>query len=483
VQQVAEVFKNRFVRNGWRALVAAGVLAIAATGTATRGETLADALVSAYNSSGLLEQNRALLRAADEDVATTAALLKPILNYFADVTRDFGDNRTTTSLGIPVNRDLGATNASAGLIAELLLYDGGATALSRDSAKEAVLATRQQLIGIEQGVLFRAASAYLTVTALRQFVALRENNLRLVEQELRAAQDRFEVGEVTRTDVAQAEASFAESQSGLAEARGDLLQAVEEYRAAVGKTPGTLAPPPPLPRLNRSVEEARDLAVRTHPDLRAAQHQVAAAELNILSAEALILPRVTATSRLSLIEDLGSSDFTRSGSIGIELNGPIYQGGSIDSSIRRAIAVRDSQRGNLLEVQRRISQNVGNSYAQLSSQRASLAASEQRIEASRIAFNGVREEAALGARTTLDVLDAEQDLLDAETSRISAEANVYIAAFGVLQSTGRLTAEQLNLGVQTYDPTAYYNLVKDAPTARSKQGQQLDKVLKSLQKQ
>jgi outer membrane protein len=244
-----------------------------------------------------------------------------------------------------------------------------------------------------------------------------------------------------------------------------------------------LAPPPPLPTLNASLETARSLALQTHPDLLAAQHQVAAAELAILQAEAARNPQLSAVTRLGIDENLGSSEFTRSGTIGIELTGPIYQGGAIDSSVRLAMALRDAQRGNLLEVQRTVSQNVGNAYAQLAAQRASLAASEERIEASRIAFQGVREEASLGARTTLDVLDAEQDLLDAETSRISDEANLYVAAFEVLQATGRLTSEQLNLGVQTYDPAAYYNLVKDAPIARSKQGQQLDRVLKSLQKQ
>lgn len=470
----------------WKDVTAAtiaAVFALGGSGVAVQAEALADALVGAYNTSGLLEQNRALLRAADEDVAIAAAALKPIITYSADLTRSFGESRGIGFSGIPIEDDLGNTTAGLALIGQLLLFDGGATRLSREAAKETVLATRQQLISLEQQVLLRGAIAYLNVTSFREFVALRRNNLNLLEQELRAARDRFEVGEVTRTDVAQAESSLSEAQSGLAQAQGDLQQAVEEYRAVVGRIPGTLEPLPPLPTLDASLETARSLALQSHPDLRAAQHQVAAAELTILQSEAARNPQVSAVTQLGINENLGNNERSRTGSIGIQLTGPIYQGGAIASGVRLAMALRDAQRGNLLEVQRTVSQNVGNAYAQLAAQRASLASSEERIEASRIAFQGVREEASLGARTTLDVLDAEQDLLDAETSRISDEANLYVAAFEVLQSTGRLTAEKLNLGVQIYDPSAYYNLVKDAPIARSRQGQQLDQVLKSLQRE
>ena len=461
---------------------ALGVCVIMAAGVA-QAETLADALVGAYNNSGLLDQNRALLRAADEDVAGAAAALKPVVNYTASVTRNFGDTRSISSqTGLASTNNIEATNASVGIAAELLLYDFGATQLGVEAAKETVLSTRQQLISIEQQVLLSAVSAFLNVRSLREFVALRRNNLNLLQQELRAAQDRFEVGEVTRTDVAQAEAQLAEARSGLATAQGDLQQAIEVYRNVVGRTPGQLTAPPSLPSFGSNVEAARAQALQVHPDLRAAQHAVAAAELNIQRAKAGIKPRLSANGSLNRQENLGSSSYTNSGSIGITLSGPIYQGGLIDSAIRSAIAARDAQRGNLFEVQKTISQNVGSAYAQLSAQRASLSASEERIRAARIAFDGVREEAQLGARTTLDVLDAEQELLDAETSRISAEANVYVAAYSVLQATGRLTARDLGLGVQLYDPAAYYNLVKDAPVARSAQGQKLDRVLKSLQK-
>ena len=169
-------------------------LVVALSATAVQAETLADALVGAYETSGLLEQNRALLRAADEDVATAGAALLPILNYSASVRRDYGRSGVS-SVGIS---SLDGTDASVGLTASFLLWDGGASRLSVESLKETVLATRQQLISVEQTVLLRAVAAYLTVTSTEEFVELRENNVRLLTQELKAAQDRFEVGEVDR---------------------------------------------------------------------------------------------------------------------------------------------------------------------------------------------------------------------------------------------------------------------------------------------
>ena len=166
-----------------------------------QSETLADALVSAYNNSGLLDQNRALLRAADEDVAIAISSLRPILNWSADITREFG--RADSG---PATVGIRQTDVNAGITASLLLYDFGRTQFQIDAAKETVLATRNSLVSIEQDVLLRAVQAYMNVRRNSRFVSLRENNLRLIRQELRAAEDRFEVGEVTRTDVALAEA-------------------------------------------------------------------------------------------------------------------------------------------------------------------------------------------------------------------------------------------------------------------------------------
>jgi len=453
------------------------LLSVLLTGPA-RAETLADTLVSAYKNSGLLEQNRALLRAADEDVAQVVSELRPILSWSADVTSNFGRTRT----GGFDDRSISSDELSAGLSLDLLLYDFGRTELRAEAAKETVLATRETLRNIEQQVLLRAITAYMNVRRNSELVSVRKNNLNLLQQELRAARDRFEVGEVTRTDVSLAEAQLASARSGLASAEGDLSRAIEEFRRAVGRAPGALREPSQFPKLPGSIQTAKNIAVQNHPNMLRAQFDVAAADLTVIAAQAAMRPTVNLNARLSAGEELGGSDFDRRGSVGVSVNGPIYQGGRLSSAVRQAMAQRDARRGALHSTSREVTRDVGNAYARLRAARASREAGQEQVRAARVAFEGISEEAKLGARTTLDVLEAEQDLLDAQASLIAARADVITAAYEVLATIGQLTAEDLKLGVQTYDPAAYYNLVKDAPAALSPQGQKLDRVLRALGK-
>ncbi|MFP7571188.1 TolC family outer membrane protein [Marivita sp. S2033] len=446
--------------------------------TIAKAETLADAMIGAYNTSGLLEQNRAVLRAADEDVAQAVAALRPVINWSADATRQFGTSRSSSTAGNIVPTV--SNTMSANLIAELTLFDNGQNTLAISTAKEAVLATRQQLVSVEQQVLFSAVEAFMEVRRALENVALRQNNVRLITQQLRAAQERFEVGEVTRTDTSLAEARLAAARSQLATAQGALTIAREQYLAVVGRMPGNLEPPRSLPNLPNSIETAKSIALRGHPQIKSVQHQVAAAELNILRAEAAMKPTVRMAGRLSVTEGIDSDRFTRGGSIGIEAGGPIYQGGRLPSLVRQAMANRDASRGVLHQTIDQIAQTVGVAYSQLRIARASLVSTDEQIRAATVAFRGIREEAALGARTTLDVLNAEQELLDARSARISAQVEEAIAAYRVLSSLGQLTAGDLNLNVQQYDPATYYNLVKDSPSSISRQGEQLDRVLKAL---
>lgn len=461
-------------------MAVAVVLGLVAGGTMARADTLADAMIGAYNTSGLIEQNRAVLRAADEDVAQAVAALRPVISWSADATRQFGTSRSATTNNTIVPTV--SNSVSASLTGELTLYDNGQNRLAIEAAKEAVLGTRQQLINIEQQVLLSAVEAFLEVGRAIENVALRENNVRLITQELRAAQERFEVGEVTRTDTSLAEARLAAARSQLAAAQGALIIAREEYLAVVGRLPNQLQPVGRLPTIPDSVDTAKAIAVREHPQVKSVQHQVAAAELNILRAEAAMKPSVRLAGRLTVTEGIDTERFSRGGSIGLEAGGPIYQGGRLTSLVRQSMANRDSARGQLHQVIDQVTQNVGNAYAQLSIATASLDATDRQVRAATVAFRGVREEAALGARTTLDVLDAEQELLDARSASISAEVDQSIAAYRVLSTLGRLTATSLRLNVQQYDPINYYNLVKDSPIQKSKQGQQLDRVLKSLGK-
>ncbi|PKQ11015.1 MAG: transporter [Alphaproteobacteria bacterium HGW-Alphaproteobacteria-1] len=465
------------------ALALAG-LVLLTPATVLRAETLADALKDAYLNSGLLDQNRALLRAADEDVAQAVAALRPIIDWSTDITRNFSRVRSGASnTFIRGANGTAETTANIGLTGSLLLYDFGRSDFLTEAAKETVLATRETLRSVEQQVLLIAVQAYMNVIRNREFVDLRRNNLRLLQEELRAANDRFEVGEVTRTDVSQAEAAVALAQSGLAVAEGDLTRAVEEFMEAVGRAPGALRAPGDLPSLGSDVDGAKAAALRRHPDILGAQRNVTVAELNINAAAAARLPQVNLIGRLGASNELTGSGFSRSGSVGVELRGPIYQGGRISSLQRQAGAQRDAQLARLHLVGLQVKQDVGNGFANLRAARAARTANIEAVRAARVAFEGTREEAMLGARTTLDVLDSEQNLLDAQANLISANADVVIAAYSVLAAIGELTVTDLNLGVQTYDPAAYYDLVKTAPVPISPQGRQLDRVLRALGKQ
>jgi len=441
---------------------------------AASAETLADALIAAYQNSNLMEQNRALLRATDEDVAVALSALRPVISFVAQ--SSYANVRSYRSLGFGAatkDNDESLTS-SIGLTAEMTLYDFGRNALALEAAKETVLATREALVDLEQNVLLGAVQAYVDVRLAEDIVALRQSNNRLVGQELQASQDRFDVGEVTRTDVALAEAGLAEARAGLSQAQGDLTIAREAYKASTGVYPVNLAPLPPAPATARSLEAARAVALRTHPDIRQAQRNVTIAELNVARGKAAMRPSLTGSLSLSLNE--AGNETSRAG---VSLSQTLYAGGQLSATYRRALALRDAQRASLQQAGLVVAQNVGVAWSNVAVASSSITAGDERVRASRTAFDGVREEATLGARTTLDVLDAEQELLDAQFSLVSAQASRHVGTYQVLFTMGLLTVDHLRLGIPTYDAAAYYNAVKNAP-ATSPQGKKLDRILKSI---
>lgn len=474
---MSRAISRRFLRG---AVFGVGVAAMSAmlSPIGARAENLTDALVGAYNTSGLLEQNRALLRAADEDVAIAVSTLRPVVDFIVAAQRDYNSTGSSSVSKLTTN----SSSVTAQLGADWLIWDNGARRLSVDASRETVLATRQSLVVIEQNVLLRAVAAYFNVLLQSENVALQRNNLRLLGEELRAAQDRFDVGEVTRTDVALAESRVAATRSALSGALGGLQDAKAEYANAVGHEPGQLAGRTSLPGAPGTVDEAKALAARSHPSILSAQHQVAAAELTVQQVSKSLGPNVTAGADISTTESLSSSVYSNDATLSLTLTQRIYQGGGLNAQVRRAMASRDSVRANLLTVQRDVLQDVNDAFVRLQVAKASIAASSEQVRAAQVAFDGIREEATLGARTTLDVLAAEQELLNAQTTQISARAEESVAAYQLLSAQGLLTAEKLGLGVQIYDPTVYYNLAKDAPVKASKQGKELDRVLKALGK-
>ena len=434
-----------------------------ATPSLAAAESLRDSLRNAYKNSGILVQNRALLRAADEKVADAVAALRPVINWSSKFAHAYNDAANNDSLTTSLN-------------AKWLLYDFGSSDLQTEALKETVLATRQSLVAIEQNVLLRAATAHMNYRRSVEFVSLRSANVDLIEQELRAAQDRFDVGEVTRTDVALAEARLASARASLVSAQGELAKAAAEYHAVVGRKPGDLVTPSSLPILPKDASEAISTARSHHPELIRVKHEVAAAELVVKASQLAYRPRLEAGAGLSNVDLDG--EVTRS--LSLTVSGPIYSGGAIASASRSAIAQRDATRARLYVAGLEVEQIVRNAFVVLEVARSTGEATDRQIEAAGVAFRGVREEASLGARTTLDVLNAEQELLDARVSRISTQIDEQIASYSLLAAMGKLTATALDLGVKTYDPSEYYNLVKLAPRAKSKQGAALDRVLKGL---
>ncbi|WP_071674171.1 TolC family outer membrane protein [Nioella nitratireducens] len=425
-------------------------------------DTLSDTLSDAYRNSDLLEQNRYLLRLQDEGVAQQVAGLRPVLSFVAQSAYDIPADRQTDSLGLSLS---------------MLLYDGGGTRLSRDAAQEAVLGTRQSLVALEQNVLADAVSAYINLWQDMQVISVRESNVRVITQQLRAAEDRFDVGEATRTDVAQAEATLAQARRALVSAQGQLMIDQSLFELAVGRAPNGLSGPGAVPSLPQTQADAEAIARQSHPQILAMQHTVRANELSVDAARTNYGPELNFEATTGF-DPAPSADGEGNTRFTLRLTQPIYAGGRLASAERSALATLHASQSELTQTTRSVVQGIGNAFAQIRIASASIQASQQQIRASRLAFEGVQEEASLGARTTLDVLDAEQTLLEARIGLIEAQTNLYLASYGLMQAMGLLTVEHLGLDVPEYDPTAYYNTVSSAPMRNpTTRGAQLDAVL------
>lgn len=449
------------------------VAGIAAGSAGAQAETLADALVSAYKTSHLLDQNQAVLRAADEDAAIAVANLRPVIDFVAQAGwRKYNNDAVSSSLPVP---NFETTSSSLAVTGSVVIWAGGRGRLQVQAAQESVLATRSSLINVEQQVLLQAVATYVNLGLAQEIVGLRESNVRVITQEMRAARDRFEVGEITQTDVSQAEAALAAAQATLAAAQGQLMIARENYKAAIGHYPDRLSGLPRPPSTAKSLGDAKAVAMRSHPSIGQQQHAVKAADLAVKIAATTLGPTLSGEISVNKDTDTGLGN----SGIGLAMSQTLYAGGGKSATYRRALAGKDQASAGLLQTTVTVEQTVGQAWANLVVAGASIDATRKQISAAQRAFDGVREEAQLGARTTLDVLTAEQDLLSARVSRLQAEADRYIGVYNLLASMGLLTVDHLKLGIPTYDPEAYYNAVKDAPAA-SAQGKRLDRILKKI---
>ncbi|MEM7440208.1 MAG: TolC family outer membrane protein [Pseudomonadota bacterium] len=436
----------------WARSAAVAVACVAAVATPASATTLADALAIAYKTNPLLKAQQAALRATDEGVISARANLLPALSQTLTASRTIDYTRySTTSNPLLLRNPITVVSLNTRLTMQL--WDGGADRLTIKAARMNVLATRQALRSLEQQVLLLTVQAYMNVRRDQQFVRLARNNVRVLREQVRAAQDRFDVGEVTRTDVAQAQARLAAAIAQLEANRGNLQQSVDSYIAVVGKAPTNLRTPPPAPKIPGSPQEAEKVAKREHPDIMQAQFNAKSAEMTARSTAKNRNPTISFQLDHSLGGRPGGANPTTDqlrGQIVGQLD--IYQGGRLDSNRRRDVALWQQSLANVQRSGYEVRQGVYNAYTALRTASASIRANREAVRAAQVAFEGVQEEAKLGARTTLDALDAEQELLSARSNLVTSIRDEYVATYQVLAAMGLLTARHLNLGVDIYDP-------------------------------
>ena len=437
-------------------LVTAGVAALSAEGASA--QTLRDALERTYRSNPTITAERERVRGLDEAVAVARAGLRPQV---------FGT--------VGVNQDLISSNAgegrnfTAGVQVNYPLFDAGRVRNQIRAADARVEAGRAGLRAAEGDVFTDAVGAYMDVIRDRSIVALNENQVRVLQTNLDATRDRFEVGDLTRTDVAQSEARLALADSNLAVVRGRLRASEEAYRRIIGELPADLAPPPVLPRLPTTPDEAVAIALENNPNLVAISDQIRAAGLDIDIINAGRLPTLDAVSSGSYTNRLGSgeslgvgvpNDTTRLG-VGLSASVPIYQGGLVAARARQAQSLRSQLVEQGIETERFV---VAQTQAAFATYRASLAAIESNevaVAANQLALEGTRAEQTVGTRNVLDVLNAEQELLNSEVQLVTARRDAYVAGFALLNAMGRAEADDLGLdGGALYDPNVYANTTR-----------------------
>lgn len=416
-------------------------------------QSLQEALAAAYQSNPSLEAQRAQLRATDELVPQARAGYLPNLEAAGDV------SRTRTESAGQVNI---VTGRSVDLNLSQPIYRGGRTSAGISRAENLVQSQRAALIATEQDVLLGAATAYLNVVRDQAVLELNINNEQVLRRQLEASQDRFRVGEITRTDVSQAESRLARATADRILAEGILNASRAEYARLVGAVPGKLTQPAPTIALPSTLEETIALATDNNPAVVGARFAEAAAQDGVDVARGQLLPSVSVVGNVGRTWDQPRRDIvTDSASIIARVTVPIYQAGAVTSQVREAKQTA-SQRRIQVEGQTRSAREAAiRAWEALVTARASIKSRQSQVRSAEIALEGVRQEATVGSRTVLDVLDAEQELLDARVQLVRAQRDELVATFQVLAATGQLTAGRLGLPVQTYDYEANYRNVRN----------------------
>lgn len=424
-----------------------GILALSGPAAA---ETLEDALVITYQTSPVLASEIQSLRSTNEQVPQALAGQRP----FAQGTGSAGVEWEETDPG-----DSEVINpASIGITVLQPVYRGGRTEADLETAEFTIQSARAQFFSVEQETLLNAVTAYMNVVQAQAVLELQINNEDVLRRQLEAAQDRFAVGEVTRTDVSQAEARLAAATAGRIQAAGTLRDARAVYAQVVGQAPGTLeAAPPPLQSLPPSMEEALVIAEENNPLVIGAIFNERAAMANVDSIRGELLPELNIRGDVRYDRDISAfTDERTSASVVAEVTVPLYQSGAVSSRVREARYLAAQARIEVEDARRRVVQNTISAWEALVTARAEIDARLAEVASAGIALDGVQQEALVGSRTTLDVLDAEQELLDARVSLVTSQRDEVVAGYSVLSAMGLLTAREMGLPVDYYDIDEHY---------------------------
>ena len=432
-------------------------------------ETIESALVRAYQNNPQLNAQRASVRSTDETVPQALSGYRPRVTVTANAGTQFSDQTTVTRIPDvpPTYNDIRGHHAPRAVGATVTQPIFNVQTASRvRGAESQVSAAREGLRVLEQTVLLQAATIYMDYLRDSAIVEVQRSNVRVLEQTLKQVRDRFSVGEVTRTDVAQSEAQLAAGQSQLLTAESNLTTTRANFRRIIGNEPTALAPGTPVDRfLPPTLPAAIELGMIQNPNVTAAMYGIDVAFLTVKVAEGALFPTVSLVasvqasyeSTLVILKSITASAVA-------QLSVPIYQGGSEYSLIRQSKESLAQQRLVLDQTRDQARATVTQSWGQLQAAKAQIASAQAQVTASETALNGVREEARVGQRTTLDVLNAQQALVNARVAIVTAQHDRVVASYTVLSATGRLEPKVLGLATTTYDPSVHYHQVRDAWT-------------------
>jgi outer membrane protein len=443
---------------------ATAVLLVACMGLAPAlGDTIDAALVRAYQNNPQLNAQRALVRSTDENVPQALSGYRPKVAVTASAGYQYTDAQSS-AFGTAADFHGAQTPLSAGGSITQTLYNGNQNANKTRAAESQVSGAREGLRVLEQTVLLSAATIYMDYLRDAAIVEVQRSNTRVLEQTLKQTQDRFNVGEVTRTDVAQSEAQLAAGKTQELTAESNLTTTRSNFRRIIGNEPEALAPGSPVDRfLPKTLPSAVELSLIENPNVTAAMYGIDVSFLQVKVNEGALLPTVTAQAQVTESSQPAITTPRQFFASAIaQVNIPIYQGGAEYSLIRQSKETLAQQRLNLELTRDATRANTVTAWGQLVAGKAQVASAQSQVTASEIALNGVREEAKAGQRTTLDILNAQQALVNARVALVTAQHDRVVASYSVLNSVGRLSPQVLRLATSVYDPSVHYHQVRDS---------------------